>query len=83
MAPNTRHPPGPQTTLGNTPRPIVQSIAGAKKMLEELRNNAGRIAAWLRSFDADPIALLKARARGIDRGCIIVSDRANPLLSSK
>jgi hypothetical protein len=38
-------------------------------MRQELRNNAGRTAAWLRSFDGDRIALLKAlrfELRGYD-----------------
>jgi hypothetical protein len=41
-------------------RPVIRTVAEAEKMHAQLTDSAARTAAWLRDFDGEPMALLKA-----------------------
>lgn len=40
-------------------RPIIRTIADAEELHAKILDGAARTAAWLRSFDADPMMLLR------------------------
>lgn len=52
-------PLSPLASLVDHRRPIIRTIADAEELHAKILDGATRTAAWLRSFDADPMMLLR------------------------